>query len=248
MVSTLAAGDVGRYVDVADISMMPSVTDLAGLNNISRTVLRNAACGIVGMASAGPAAGTGKPPIVLTMFGVTTPCVTAVTEQLRDRSDCIVFRATGTASSSLKKGSRRFTRRASPFMIPSPMRRRAMEKLADSAFLYGVIDVTTTEVYRSPARRGVLSAGADRLSAIARTRLPYVGSVGALRHGQFLGHRHVAGAVCGTQSPSPQPAGDVNAHDGRGAFGSPRSSIVATARSAVRGHRANASSDTRPTV
>jgi uncharacterized protein (UPF0261 family) len=95
--------------------------DLAGLNNISRTVLRDAAFGIVGMASAGPAAGTGKPPIVLTMFGVTTPCVTAITEQLRGRFDCIVFHATGTGG-------------------------RAMEKLADSAFLYGVIDVTTTEV------------------------------------------------------------------------------------------------------
>jgi uncharacterized protein (UPF0261 family) len=40
MVSTLASGDVSRYVDVADITMMPSVTDLAGLDNISRTVLR----------------------------------------------------------------------------------------------------------------------------------------------------------------------------------------------------------------
>ena len=133
MVSTLAAGDVGRYVNVADISMMPSVTDLAGLNNTSRTVLRKAAFGVVGMASAEPAAGSGKPPIALTMVGVTTPCVTAVTEQLRDRFDCIVFHATGTAG-------------------------RAMEKLANSAFLYGVIDVTTTEVcdaaYSAPARIG----------------------------------------------------------------------------------------------
>jgi len=85
MVSTLAAGDVGHYVNVADMSMTPSVTDLAGLNNTSRTVLHKAAFGIVGMTSAGPAAGTGKPPIALTMFGVTTPCVTAVTEQLQDR-------------------------------------------------------------------------------------------------------------------------------------------------------------------
>jgi hypothetical protein len=67
------SGDVGRYVNVADISMMPSVTDLAGLNNISRTVLRKAAFGIVGMPSAGPAAGIGKPPIALTMVGSTTP-------------------------------------------------------------------------------------------------------------------------------------------------------------------------------
>jgi len=60
MVSTLASGDVGVYVDVADISMMPSVTDLAGLNNISSAVLRNAAFGVVGMAGAGPPAGTGN--------------------------------------------------------------------------------------------------------------------------------------------------------------------------------------------
>ena len=73
---------------------------------------------------------------------------------------------------------------------------------------------------RSPARR---RAGADRLSAIARPR-----------HGQFLCDQHGAGAVCGTQTPAPQPAGDVNAHDGRGKppFWMPRSSIVATARSA----------------
>jgi uncharacterized protein (UPF0261 family) len=85
------------------------------------------------------------------MFGVTTPCVTAVTEQLRNHFDCIVFHATGTGG----------------------------RKLANSAFLYGVIDVTTTEVC-DHLLGGVLSVGADRLSAIARTRVPYVGSVGAL--------------------------------------------------------------------
>jgi uncharacterized protein (UPF0261 family) len=154
MVSTLASGDIAGYVDVMDISMMPSVTDLAGLNNISRAVLRNAAFGIAGMASAGPPAGTGKPPIALTMFGVTTPCVTAVSEQLRDRFDCIVFHATGTGG-------------------------RAMEKLVDSGLVTGVIDVTTTEVC-DHLLGGVLSAGPDRLGAIARRRPPYVGSVGAL--------------------------------------------------------------------
>jgi uncharacterized protein (UPF0261 family) len=61
MVSTLASGDVGAYVDVADISMMPSVTDLAGLNSISSAVLRNATFGIVGMAGAGLPAGTASP-------------------------------------------------------------------------------------------------------------------------------------------------------------------------------------------
>ena len=35
MVSTLASGDVAPYVDVSDIVMMPSVTDMAGLNRLS---------------------------------------------------------------------------------------------------------------------------------------------------------------------------------------------------------------------
>jgi uncharacterized protein (UPF0261 family) len=54
-----------------------------------------------------------------------------------------------------------------------------MEKLVDSGMLVGVIDVTTTEVC-DLLFDGVLSAGPDRLGAIARTQIPYVGSVGAL--------------------------------------------------------------------
>jgi len=154
MVSTLASGDVSAYLDVADIAMAPSVTDLAGLNRISRGVLRNAAFGIVGMARAGAPSEPGRPPIGLTMFGVTTPCVSAVVAQLRDRFDCLVFHATGTGG-------------------------RAMEKLVDSAAMKGVIDVTTTEVC-DHLFGGVLSAGPDRLGAVARTGIPCVGSVGAL--------------------------------------------------------------------
>ena len=154
MVSTLASGDVGPYIDVSDIVMMPSITDLAGLNSVSRMVLRNAAFAIAGMAAAPVAHDDDKPSIGLTMFGVTTPCVTRVVETLQDRYDCLVFHATGTGG-------------------------RAMEKLADSNKLLGVIDVTTTEVCDHLVG-GVLSAGPDRLGAVARRRLPYVGSVGAL--------------------------------------------------------------------
>ena len=154
MVSTLASGDVGPYVDVSDIVMMSSITDLAGLNSVSRMVLRNAAFAIVGMTAAPAPRDDGKASIGLTMFGVTTPCVTRVIEKLRDRYDCLVFDVTGTGG-------------------------RAMEKLADSDKLAGVIDVTTTEVC-DHLLGGVLSAGPDRLGAIARRRLPYVGSVGAL--------------------------------------------------------------------
>ncbi|RUW94997.1 UPF0261 family protein, partial [Mesorhizobium sp. M8A.F.Ca.ET.059.01.1.1] len=154
MVSTLASGDTAPYVDVSDIVMMPSVTDMAGLNRLSRVVLHNAAQAIAGMAGNPAPAADGKASIGLTMFGVTTPCVTAIADRLREVYDCMVFHATGTGG-------------------------RSMEKLADSGLLSGVIDITTTEVC-DLLFGGVLPATQDRFGAIARTGLPYVGSVGAL--------------------------------------------------------------------
>ena len=154
MVSTLASGDVAPYVGPTDITMMHSVTDFAGLNRISRTVLQNAAYAIAGMAKAPKIAAESKPAVGLTMFGVTTPCTTQVVERLGSTFDCLVFHATGTGG-------------------------RAMEKLADSGMLSGMIDTTTTEVC-DHLFGGVLSAGPDRFGAVARTSLPYVGSAGAL--------------------------------------------------------------------
>lgn len=154
MVSTLASGDVSPYVDVSDIVMFPSVTDLAGLNRLSRMILHNAALAIASMANTPAPEQAGKSAIGLTMFGVTTPCVTAIANELRDRYDCMVFHATGTGG-------------------------RSMEKLVDSGLISGVIDITTTEVC-DLLLGGVLPATEDRFGAIARTGVPYVVSVGAL--------------------------------------------------------------------
>ena len=155
MVSTVASGNVAPYVGPSDICMMYSVTDVAGLNRISRRVLGNAAHALAGMmAHAVPAASDARPAVGLTMFGVTTPCVQQVTKALENDYDCLVFHATGTGGQS-------------------------MEKLIDSGLIAGVIDVTTTEVC-DLLMGGVLSAGEDRLGAIARTSVPYVGSCGAL--------------------------------------------------------------------
>ncbi|BCG92770.1 Tm-1-like ATP-binding domain-containing protein [Mesorhizobium sp. 131-2-1] len=154
MVSTLASGDTAPYVDVSDIVMVPSVTDMAGLNRLSRVVLHNAAQAISGMARSPAPSADGKLSLGLTMFGVTTPCVTAIADQLRANYDCMVFHATGTGG-------------------------RTMEKLADSGLLAGIIDITTTEVC-DLLFGGVLPATEDRFGAVARTKLPYVGSVGAL--------------------------------------------------------------------
>src|SRR6476659_5519501 len=104
MVSTVASGQVAGYVGPSDICMMYSVTDLAGLNRISRTILANAARAIAGMAKAPVAAPRAeeRTAIGLTVFGVTTTCVTQVVARL-DAFDCLVFHATGTGGQSMEK-------------------------------------------------------------------------------------------------------------------------------------------------
>lgn len=155
MVSTVASGNVRQYVGPSDICMIYSVTDVAGINRISATVLANAAHALAGMIGFRQEEDRSRlPAIGLTMFGVTTPCVQAVTKALQMRYDCLVFHATGNGGQS-------------------------MEKLVDSGILEGVIDVTTTEVADFIVG-GVMSAGEDRMGAIVRSQIPYVGSCGAL--------------------------------------------------------------------
>ncbi len=155
MVSTVASGNVRQYVGPSDICMMYSVTDVAGINRISASVLSNAAHALAGMIGFRQEADRSRlPAIGLTMFGVTTPCVQAITKALQMRYDCLVFHATGTGGQS-------------------------MEKLVESGMLEGVIDVTTTEVADFLVG-GVMSAGEDRMGAIIRSQIPYVGSCGAL--------------------------------------------------------------------
>jgi uncharacterized protein (UPF0261 family) len=96
MVSTVASGNTAPYVDCSDITLMYSVVDVAGLNAVSRRVLANAAHAMAGMVLHRPVDRESRPAIGLTMFGVTTPCVTRVREALEERGfDCLVFHATG---------------------------------------------------------------------------------------------------------------------------------------------------------
>jgi uncharacterized protein (UPF0261 family) len=155
MVSTVASGNTAPYVDCSDITMMYSVVDVAGLNAVSRLVLANAAHAMAGMVQHAVPVGETRPAIGMTMFGVTTPCVTAVREALTQRGfDCLVFHATGTGG-------------------------RAMEKLVDSGLIRGVLDITTTEV-ADEVVGGVFPAGPERFDKIIDRRIPYVMSLGAL--------------------------------------------------------------------
>lgn len=162
MVSTVASGNVGPYVGASDIFMLYSVTDIAGINEISHTILTNAANALIGMLKNDkPVYHPDKPAIGMTMFGVTTPCVDAVRRQLERDYECLVFHATGTGG-------------------------RSMEKLLDSGYLCSVMDITLTEV-ADLQMGGIMSAGEERLEAVIRRKIPYVGSVGALDMVNFGG-------------------------------------------------------------
>jgi uncharacterized protein (UPF0261 family) len=155
MVSTMASGNVAGYVGASDITMVYSVTDVAGLNRISRRVLGNAAHALVGMMlHTLPRPDRERPALGLTMFGVTTPCVQQMVGLLGARFDCLVFHATGTGGQST-------------------------EKLVEDGHICGVLDITTTEVC-DYLFGGVLACTEDRFGAVARSSAPYLGSCGAL--------------------------------------------------------------------
>ncbi|XRQ05576.1 Tm-1-like ATP-binding domain-containing protein [Actinomadura welshii] len=160
IVSTMASGDVTPYVGAKDVTMMYSVADIAGVNRVTRLVLGNAAAAAAGMAKAYEEARAAppvdeRPVVAASMFGVTTPAVDAARERLEELGyEVLVFHATGAGG-------------------------RAMEGLAESGLLSGVLDLTTTEL-ADDLVGGVLSAGPGRLTAAGRHGVPQVVAPGAL--------------------------------------------------------------------
>jgi uncharacterized protein (UPF0261 family) len=159
IVSTMASGDVSPYVGATDVTISYSVVDIAGINRISRQILGNAAAAIAGMAAAyaaRPATVAGERPLIAaSMFGVTTPAVTTARARLEQYGyEVLVFHATGAGG-------------------------RALEGLAASGLLAGVLDLTTTEL-ADDLVGGVLSAGPDRLTAAGAAGVPQVVAPGAL--------------------------------------------------------------------
>lgn len=156
VVSTMASGDIEPYVGATDITMMYSVADIEGLNQLSRRIISNAALAMVGMVETDADVTTPeKPTIGITMFGVTTPCVQTAREYLENHGyETIVFHATGTGG-------------------------QAMENLVRQGVIDGVLGVTTTE-WADEHVGGALNAGPDRLTAPGETGIPHVVSTGAL--------------------------------------------------------------------
>jgi len=166
MVSTIAAGDIVPYVGTKDITMMPSVVDVAGLNTISRRIYANAAGAIVGMLSQDLPKAVEKPLITASMFGNTTPCVTRARQALEQAGyEVLVFHATGTGG-------------------------KTMEALISDGYIAANLDLTTTEI-ADEVCGGVLSAGPDRMLASARMGIPTVLAPGCVDMANFWGRETV---------------------------------------------------------
>jgi uncharacterized protein (UPF0261 family) len=158
LVSTLASGQTRPYLAGSDITLVPAIADIAGLNRITRNVLTNAAGALLGMLQVRgktPTPPSGRLVVAASMFGVTTPCVGAA-RRILEAAGCevIVFHATGVGG-------------------------EAMERLIGEGEVDGVLDITTTEL-ADELVGGILSAGPDRLRAAATRGVPQVVSVGAL--------------------------------------------------------------------
>jgi uncharacterized protein (UPF0261 family) len=155
MVSTLASSDVRGFVGVKDITMMPTIVDISGLNRISRGIFTRAAVAVCGMVEARVPPGDDKLLVAASMFGNTTKCVEAARAIIEGKGfEVLVFHATGAGGET-------------------------MEGLIESKQIAGVLDVTTTE-WADQLMGGVMAAGPTRLEAAARSGTPSVVAPGCL--------------------------------------------------------------------
>ncbi|MBE9463505.1 Tm-1-like ATP-binding domain-containing protein [Dyadobacter subterraneus] len=154
--TTIAAKDLSRQIGHKDITLVPSVVDVAGLNIIIKVLISQSAAAICAMAniSADPENAAVKR-IAISMFGNTTACVDKCTELLtKEGYEVLAFHATGIGG-------------------------RTMEALIREGYFDAVLDVTTTEL-ADDLCGGICSAGPERLLAAGEMNLPQVVAPGCL--------------------------------------------------------------------
>lgn len=158
IVSTMASNNTRPYVGYSDMHMANAVTDIAGLNTISKRVLGNAAHSVAGMARGYATLerdlGESKPLVAISMFGVTTPGVMRIRQRLEDNGfEVVTFHAVGEGA--------------------------GMEHLIDKGMIDGLIDFTLAELLNH-WNNGIFDPGCDRMEAAVRTNIPQVVVPGAI--------------------------------------------------------------------
>lgn len=163
MVSTMGGGDVSAYTGTKDITFIPSIVDVAGINSISRAIYTNAAGAIAGMVKMEtPPAQAEKPLVVASMFGNTTKCVDMARKVVEDAGyEVLVFHATGAGG-------------------------KTMESLIQDGYILASMDITTTEL-ADEVCGGVFSAGPERCLAASKAGIPAVLVPGCVDMANFGG-------------------------------------------------------------
>jgi uncharacterized protein (UPF0261 family) len=154
--STLAGKDLTRQIGSKDVTLMPSIVDVAGVNSISSLLMKQAAAAICSMSKVidtKHTAATGR--IAISMFGNTSRCVNKCTELLRSEGyEVFPFHANGVGG-------------------------RTLESLIRQGIFDAVLDITTTEL-ADDLCGGICSAGGERLNAAAELGVPQVVVPGCL--------------------------------------------------------------------
>lgn len=163
MVSTVGGGDVSAYTGTKDITFIPSIVDVAGLNSISQVIFANGAGAIAGMVKVEkPEFSAVKPLVAASMFGNTTQCVDRARGMLEAAGyEVLVFHATGTGG-------------------------KTMESLISDGYIAASMDITTTEL-ADEVCGGVFSAGPERGMAASRKGIPTILVPGCVDMANFGG-------------------------------------------------------------
>ena len=106
MISTMASRDTRAFVGTKDILMLHSVCDLAGLNRITRKILRNGALALAGMLrSPAPDDAAGKKPLVfVSTLGTTEACAQQIRKTLEEKNnEVVIFHTVGSGGKAMEE-------------------------------------------------------------------------------------------------------------------------------------------------
>lgn len=147
MLSTVASADTRPFVSTSDIVMIPSIADIAGLNQIMETMLTRAAGAVMGMVDTGEPKVSGRPLIGITNIGGTIKCAAQVKKRLEEKGyEVVIFHANGIGG-------------------------RAMEELIEQGVIKAVFDLSPNEVV-DHLYGGWGDAGPTRLEVAGRKGIP----------------------------------------------------------------------------
>ncbi len=156
MVSTIASGNMRPYVSTKDITVVHSVTDIVGLNRMTKRLLTCAAGAVMGAASADPGIeASSRAFIAMSSMGGINRAVFSAQKTLEDRGfEVVAFHTVGTGG-------------------------QAMEETIEQGLIDGVLDLVTHEL-ADHSFGGFCDAGPARLEAAGTKGIPQVVVPGCL--------------------------------------------------------------------